>query len=319
MRKPACGLDGAIDMKFRGIKSTLFVLVLVGAVAVAAGAQKLDASHAPSGAGDFASSVALRPLGRPVARVNGAVLTDRDLLREMYTIFPYARQHNGSFPRAMEPDIRRGALRMIEFEELVYQEALRRKMTIPRARLDRAEISFRQQFPKPEMYETFLNTECKGSREVLRAKIRRSLLIDDLLKIEVTDKAGVSVAQAKAWFEAHPAQFRIPESYAVQTISAMPSQAAAEQFKEARRRAENDLREAKATNSYQQFGLLAEKISEDDYRVMMGDHRLVPATELPPEILAVVRKMPPGQVSGIVQVGQVFTIVRLNEHIPAGM
>ena len=37
--------------------------------------------------------------GKPVARVNGTVLTDRDLLREMYTIFPYARQHNGSFPR----------------------------------------------------------------------------------------------------------------------------------------------------------------------------------------------------------------------------
>ena len=29
--------------------------------------------------------------GKPVARVNGSVLTDRDLLREMYIIFPYAR------------------------------------------------------------------------------------------------------------------------------------------------------------------------------------------------------------------------------------
>ena len=36
------------------------------------------------------------PTGKPVARVNGAVLTDGDLLREEYTIFPYARQHNGS-------------------------------------------------------------------------------------------------------------------------------------------------------------------------------------------------------------------------------
>ena len=34
--------------------------------------------------------------------MNGAVLTDRDLLREMYTIFPYAKQHNGGFPQAME-------------------------------------------------------------------------------------------------------------------------------------------------------------------------------------------------------------------------
>ena len=39
--------------------------------------------------------------GKPVARVNGTVLTDRDLLREMYAIFPYAKQHNG-FPKAQE-------------------------------------------------------------------------------------------------------------------------------------------------------------------------------------------------------------------------
>jgi hypothetical protein len=67
---------------------------------------------------------------KPVARVNGAVLTDRDLLREMFAIFPYARQHNG-FPKAQEASIRQGALEMIIFEELVYQEAMRRKLTVP--------------------------------------------------------------------------------------------------------------------------------------------------------------------------------------------
>ncbi len=66
---------------------------------------------------------------KPVARVNGAVLTDRDLLREMFTIFPYAHQHNG-FPKAQEAAIRQGALEMIIFEELVYQEAVRRKLTV---------------------------------------------------------------------------------------------------------------------------------------------------------------------------------------------
>jgi hypothetical protein len=78
---------------------------------------------------------------RPVARVNGAVLTDRDLLREMYSIFPYARQHNG-FPKADEAKIRRGALSMIEFEELVYQDAERRKMQVPTVRSRNSAGSF---------------------------------------------------------------------------------------------------------------------------------------------------------------------------------
>jgi len=170
------------------------------------------------------------------------------------------------------------------------------------------------------MYQMYLNTECQGQRKVLRAKIRRSLLIEDLLKAEVQDKSGVSVAQAKAWFDKHPERFRIPESYAVQTISVVPPVAATPQdLQEARKRAENDVRQAKATRNYQEFGVLAEKISEDDYRVMMGDHRLAEAAKLPPQLLAAVEKMQPGQVSDIIQVSQIFTIVRLNQHVPSGM
>ncbi len=74
----------------------------------------------------------MRVTGKPVARVNGAVLTDRDLQREMFAIFPYARQHNGNVPQEMEPQIRKGAMQMIIFEELVYQEAQRRKITVSR-------------------------------------------------------------------------------------------------------------------------------------------------------------------------------------------
>ena len=50
---------------------------------------------------------------------------------------------------------------------------------------------------------------------------------------------------------------------------------------------------------------------------MMGDHGVVDAARLPAQILAAVRKMQPGQVSGVVQVDRVFTIVRLNKHVPA--
>jgi peptidyl-prolyl cis-trans isomerase SurA len=316
----AC-LEGVREMKLRDVKARALAVFLLCVAAVPLWAQTSAPPHAPGVTGGaFAGSAPLAPVGRTVARVNGAVLTDRDLLREMYTIFPYARQHNGSFPKAMEPDIRQGALKMIEFEELVYQEALRRKMTIAPARLDQADRSFREQFPSRGMYQLFLKTECRDSRQTLRAKIRRSLLIDDLLKIEVTNKSAVSVAQAQAWYEKQPQQFRIPESYAVQTISAMaPSNATPQQLEAARRRAENDLQKAQATKSYEEFGLLAQSISEDDYRVMLGDHGSVAAAQLPPQILAPVEKMQPGQVSGVIQIDQVFTIVRLNKHVPAGM
>jgi PPIC-type PPIASE domain/SurA-like N-terminal domain len=277
-------------------------------------------SHASGKAASQASADSLlKPTGRAVARVNGAVLTDRDLLREMYAIFPYAQQHGGGFPKSMEADIRQGALRMIEFEELVYQEAQRRKMTIPTARLDKAERDFRGQFHSPEEYNDFLKTEFKGSRVLLRQKIRRSLLIDKCLQVEIADHAKVSLAEAKTYYDKNPSRFEHPETFSFQSISILPPQHPTDQSrKEARKRADEALRQAKATKDYEQFGLLAEKISDDDFRVTMGDHKAVARTALPPEIAQAAAAMQPGQVSNLIQLGEAYTIFRLNAHTPAG-
>ena len=93
--------------------------------------------------------------GKAVVKVNGAVLTDRDLLREMFALFPYAKQHGG-FPKKQEAKIRQGALQMIIFEELVYQEALRRKMTIAPARITREENNFKGQFTSQAEFNAYL-------------------------------------------------------------------------------------------------------------------------------------------------------------------
>src|SRR6202008_4028200 len=80
-------------------------------------------------------------------RVNGAALTELDVRREMVSIFPYAVQHNG-FPKDMEPQIRKGAVEMVVFEELLYQEAKRRNVEVTAEKVAKAEATFRKQFPQ---------------------------------------------------------------------------------------------------------------------------------------------------------------------------
>jgi len=273
------------------------------------------ASHAPT-------TVAVEKLpqpspevsDRPVARVNGAVLTDRDLLREMYAIFPYARQHNG-FPKPQEAAIRQGALEMIIFEELVYQEALRRKLTIPPEQLNRAEADFRKQFDTPGEYQQYVQTEMRGSQQQVRRQIQRSLLIEKVLKSDVEDKSAVSLAEIKAYYDKNGTRFEQPESFRFQSISIVPPlKPTPEQAKEAKKRAEDALGQAKATKSYQEFGLLAEKISEDDYRVNMGDHKVVGLDKLPPQVVKALLAMQSGQVSGLIQIESAYTVIRLNAY-----
>lgn len=259
--------------------------------------------------------VALIPTGKPVVRINGSVLTDRDLLREMMTIFPYARQHGGKFPQSMEADIRRGALDMIEFDELVYQEAVRRNLKVSSARLDLGMKAFREQFNSSEDFHNYLNSECNGSTSRLREQIRRSMMIEDLLQVDVAQKATVHEEDVKSFYQKNPARFYSPESVSVQTISLIiPDHALPKEEVSVRKRAEEALHQAKGTNGYEDFGLLAEKISEDDWRVMMGDHNFITREQMPPEAAMIAFTLKTGQVSDLIRAENSWCILRVNGH-----
>jgi parvulin-like peptidyl-prolyl isomerase len=294
-------------------------LLLVAMMMGATGSAQVASHAAAPGLKPHESSFA-QPTNKPVARVNGVTLTDRDLLREEYTIFPYARQHNGSVPQEMEPQIRQGAMQMIIFEELVYQDAQRRKLTVPPEKLQRAEADFRQHFSSPEEYQQLLIEEFRGSKQLLREKIRRSLLIEELLKSEVENKSQVSLLEARAYYQKNIRRYQYPETFAIQTISILPppQKPTADQLKEMRKRADDALKQAQGTKDPEGFGLLAEKISDDDYRVMMGNHRAVPRSELAPQVVQALLALKEGQITGLIQLDQAYTIIRLNKHSLAG-
>jgi parvulin-like peptidyl-prolyl isomerase len=255
---------------------------------------------------------------QPVARVNGSVLTEMDLLREMYAIFPYARVHNG-FPKDMEKDIRRGAMDMIIFEELLYQEAKRRNLSVAPERLARAEANFRKQFPSTQAFKQHVKTELNGSTQAMREKIRRSLLIEQMLKSEVQVKSKVSLAEVKAYYDKNSDQFKHGETVAIQTISIIPPENGTPAIKdEARAKIRDILRLARAAKTSRDFGLLAEQLSDDDWRTKLGDRGTTDVSKLPPEVVKATRAMKPGQVSDVIQLGHAYVVFRLNAHTLAG-
>jgi peptidyl-prolyl cis-trans isomerase SurA len=219
----------------------------------------------------------------------------------------------------MEADIRQGALNMIIFEELLYQEAKRRKLPVPAKQLLKAELAFRKQFPDKTVYDQYLKIEFSGSAKVLREKIRRSLLIEQMLKTEVKQKSIVTQAAAKQYYDRNPKQFEHGESFSIQTISIIPPENPSKAVQdEARAKIKDALRLARNTKDKREFGLLAEQISDDDWRLKLGDRGVMPATSLPPEVVKAAGTMKPGQVSEIVQLGRAYVVFRMNAHTSAG-
>jgi parvulin-like peptidyl-prolyl isomerase len=241
------------------------------------------------------------------------VLIDRDLVREMMNVFPYARQHGGKFPKDSEPEIRRAAMRNLEFEELAYQEGKRRGLTVAPAKLGQAMKDFRAQFETEPQFQQYLKAEQKGSREELRNKIRRAILIDMVLLAEVESRAKFREAQLRAFYDKNPDRFRMPESVSIQTITiAYGDRAAVSDKQKARKQADEVLQQAKASKGYEDFGQLAQKFSMDDWRVMMGDHKWLHRGRMPEAVEKVVFTMKPGAVSEIIDAGDSFCIVRVN-------
>jgi peptidyl-prolyl cis-trans isomerase SurA len=63
-----------------------------------------------------------------------------------------------------------------------------------------------------------MQSEFQGSEQLLQEKIRRSLLIDALLKTEVDNKSTVSPDEIRAYYDKNPARFQHPETFTFQTI-----------------------------------------------------------------------------------------------------
>ncbi len=278
------------------------------------------ASHAsmiPTASTGPSAGAALTPMtqaqmaSKAAIRVNGAEVSELDVRREMVTIFPYAVQHNG-FPKDAEPQIRKGAVEMIVFEELLYQDAKRRNLTVSPDKLAKAETAFRKQFPTQAQYQDYLKVECKGSTDVLREKIRRSLLIEKMMKLEVTDKAVTTPAMVREYYDKNPKEFEHSEMVQIQTISIIPPQGANQDVvKAARKKAEDALKQAKQTKTVEQFGLVAENMSDDDWHTQLGGRKPMKVSDLPPMVAKVVAGMKPGEVSDLIQVGNNWVIIRL--------
>jgi parvulin-like peptidyl-prolyl isomerase len=274
--------------------------------------------HAPALQPASVPASSTAPAPKPVVKVNGVLLTDRDLTREMMNVFPYAKQHGGTFPKDSEPQIRKTALHNIEFEELAYQQAQKRGMTVPPAKLDKAIKDFRAQFETDAQFQQYLKVEQKGSMQELRSKIQRAILIDDMMKVEVTDKSRLSDAQLRAFYDQNPDRFRKPDSVSIQTITiAYGDNPSPADKQKARKTAEAALKQAQATKDYDGFGLVAEKMSMDDWRVMMGDHKWLHRGRMPKQVEDVVFTMKTGQITGIIDTGDSFCIARVNGVEPA--
>jgi parvulin-like peptidyl-prolyl isomerase len=288
----------------------------------------LESAHqptisAPAAGASSRAAVASDGVGTPakppltqIARVNGVTLTEAQLDEEMQRLFPYYAIHGGRVPASAEADIRQKAVHNLVLHELVYQEARRRNLQVPSLAWQKRLRKIRQGFPSRQAYEAAA-TKQYGSVAAYESSLRRSMLVEQLWDAEVTRKAVVTAQAERAYYQSHKAQYVRPDAVWLQTITIpFPGSATAEQKQEAHKIAEQTLVKAKAAKTYEEFGRLAEQLSQDDWRVMMGDHGWVHRGAVTPDLEQALFSMKKGETSAVVESSSGYIILRANDYQP---
>ena len=292
--------------------------LLIVALAMPLAGQQLVPSHTPTAPANASVPAPSAPvdLKKVTARVNGVAITERDVREQMQRLFPYYSIHGGKVPEKYQGEIRQKAIGQLITDELMFQQASKDGMKLPAKEIQDVLRQARGRFGSQADYEQF-GKEQYGSVQEFERRLRRATLIAEYQNKEIVTKSKVSDLRLRQMYDKNKKTFLRPESVWLQTISInLPPNPSDEQKKMAQKRIAEILPQARAAKTFEQFGSLAEKVSEDDYRVMMGDRKWIHIVGLPPDLKATVDALQPGQVSGVVETPGALTILRVNDRRP---
>jgi parvulin-like peptidyl-prolyl isomerase len=235
-----------------------------------------------------------------VAKVNGTVLTQKNLDTELDRLIPQI-----TFHRNVSPEKRKyyygKALEEIITKELQYQDALAREMKPDKAKVEAQIERFKKRFKTKEAYKAALDKEGL-TEDQLRAGIEKEMLIQSAIAKTINEPAQMREAELKEYYEKNVSKFKQPEAIRLRLISTKD---------------EKKVRDILAKlKDGDDFGELAYNMSEDDYRVKSGDIGYVHKGRMLPEIEDAASKLKVGELSEPIKAENRWYIVKVEDRKP---
>lgn len=235
-----------------------------------------------------------------VAKVNGTVLTQKDLDTEVDRLIPKI-----TFHRSVSEEKRKlyydKALEELINRELQYRDALAMGMQPDKEKVKAQMEKIRSRFKSEQEYKAALEKE-GVTEEKLRAQVEKEMLVQNIIAKKVTEAAQMSETDLKQFYEKNTAQFKQPDSVKLRLISTTDE-----------KKAQDILAKIKAGED---FGEIAYKMSEDPYRVKSGDIGYMHKGRMLPEIEEAAFKLKVGEVSDIIKVENAWFIIKLEDKKP---
>ena len=245
------------------------------------------------------------PGERTAAVVNGTVITESDVEDAVRSIVGRQTFH-GNLSGDRYDEYRDRALESLIDQELQYQDASRRGIKPDRKELRKQMDAVRSSFPTKAEYRNWL--ERKGMTEdELEARFRKNLVVRAAVEQFINGPAQVTEKELMQYYTENREQFIRPETVRLRMFYSKNEQKA--------RDALNQMRAG------EDFGMLAARLSEDNYRIKGGDIGYVHRGRIYPELEEVAFSMKVGEISGLIKAEGAWFILKVEDrqaerHIP---
>ncbi|HET8759552.1 MAG TPA: peptidylprolyl isomerase [Nitrospiria bacterium] len=247
---------------------------------------------------------------RVAARVNGVPIMLAHVDRAVDEKVPRITGH-GVLSDSRRRVLRAQVLENLIDEELMVQEARRRKLTADASAVDEETAKIRKRFEDSKQYADALSRAGLSESDV-RTGVERYLLVKRVTELAVTAKVTVTDASMRAYYDADPSRFVVPEQvrYRQIVIGVDPGGSPAE-WDAARQRAAGLAKQARGGKS---FADMAKTQSDDaKSRESGGDMGWVHRGRLEHDDDAAIFALPPGGVSDPVRTLYGYAIYRVEE------
>lgn len=253
------------------------------------------------------------PTGK-AADVNGEAILYTDFERQLSMFKKQVmRGQAGQLPDALMQRLKDQVIQKMIGDELLYQQAVKKEITVDAKTIDNEMARIRGQFSNENQYRAQLKAS-GHTEENLKKQIRRQATISQLIRKEIVPNVKVQQEDAKKYFENNAEKFRRPERVRARHILMKTEQGDSEEKKAEKRKILKGLH--KRILAGEDFSALAKEHSQGPSNVRGGDLGYFTRGRMVKPFDEVAFKLAPNEVSDIVETEFGYHLIKVEDHQP---
>jgi peptidyl-prolyl cis-trans isomerase C len=276
-----------------------------------------DPSHKDSASSKAtaAGSVADAAPATIIARVNGKDIPSVQLEQTLKLYVERSGRDPKSIPASQIQDLRKQLLDDLVNSELLYQASEAAKISVTDHDITQKLQALQGKFPSDQEFTRYLQ-EQGLTLEEMKARIRRNLMTEQLVKRDVDSKISVSDSEISDYYGKNKDRLRRPELVKVSEIFVRAgSKASADSKAKARQKIQALLKEVR---SGKDFASLARQFSESPDAKDGGDMGYISRSGTLPALSQAAFKLNVGEVSDVVESPFGYHLLKVTDKKSAG-